>query len=78
MAVYFDTGTRFWDPGPLWRALAPAQWDTWFLPGVGDGPQGEGTAKAREFVLQVQMSFFCLWVWRGSVGLGEGLSLCCW
>lgn len=36
ISVYFDTDAEFWqlDEGASWRALAPHDWDDWFLPGV--------------------------------------------
>lgn len=55
MALYFDTGTAFWEPaGGPWREMPPAQWDAWFGPGITLGQQRAGVARHREFVLQVR------------------------
>lgn len=53
LALYFDTSTDFWEPGTPWRGMEPGQWDEWFQAGITLGQQRAGTAKAREYVLQV-------------------------
>jgi hypothetical protein len=42
LALYFDVGTKLWQPEEDWHKLPLDAWDTLFRPGIAEDPAADG------------------------------------
>ena len=42
LALYFDVGTKMWQPEEDWQQLSPDAWDALFRPGIAAPQEDEG------------------------------------